>query len=235
MIVLGGDGAINEAANGLAGSATPLAVLPGGTANCLAMETGLGARIETAAARLSQCVSRSIAIGRLSFPTGVARHFLLMCGAGLDARIVHDVHADFKQGGGKLAFWISGFSQFTHRVEPLEVRVNGVTYTCGFMLASRVRNYGGDLEIAGGASLLRDDFEMVVFEGSNPLRYAWYMVGVATGRVRRMRGVRALHARSAEILTAAHVQIDGEYVGRGPVTIAIVPAGIHLLLPPPYG
>ena len=42
VLALGGDGTINEAANGLAGSDIPLAVLPAGTANVLAVELGLG-------------------------------------------------------------------------------------------------------------------------------------------------------------------------------------------------
>jgi diacylglycerol kinase family enzyme len=35
-VVAGGDGTINEAAEGMAHSAVPLAILPGGTANVLA-------------------------------------------------------------------------------------------------------------------------------------------------------------------------------------------------------
>jgi diacylglycerol kinase family enzyme len=92
-------------------------------------------------------------------------------------------------------------------------------------------NYGGDLEIATGASLHDGDFEVVLFEGSNPLRYAWYMLNVAARRVQRVRGVRVLRAHHVEILTAAPVQIDGEYLGRQAVSVEIVPHALQLLLP----
>ena len=103
------------------------------------------------------------------------------------------------------------------------------------MLASRIRNYGGDLEIASGASLALNEFEFVLFEGEHPARYFWYLMGVATRQVQKMRGVRVLRGRCAEVLTPAHIQIDGEYTGLIATTIQIIPGALHLLLPPAYG
>ena len=69
-----------------------------------------------------------------------ARYFLSMGGAGLDAKIVFDLNPRLKARTGKLAYWAAGFGQFTARVTNLTVTVNGTVYTCGFALASRVRN-----------------------------------------------------------------------------------------------
>lgn len=235
VVVLGGDGTINEVANGMAHTGVPLGILPGGTANVLATELGLGSRLEWAAKRLAASVPRTLAAGRIVTREGETRYFLMMCGVGLDARVVHEIDPGFKAAFGKLAYWWSGLAQITRRVEPLEVRVNGAAHGCGFALVSRVRNYGGDLEIARGASLLDDAFEVVTFEGTQALRYAWYMSGVLLRRVKSMRGVRVLAADAAEVLTDAHLQIDGEYVGRGPAAIEIVPGAVSLLVPPAYG
>ncbi len=230
MLVLGGDGTINEAVQGLAHSTIPLGVLPGGTANVLAMELGLGSRPEIAALRLAGFEPRRIALGRITADFG-SRHFLLMAGAGLDATIVYQVSLGLKNAAGKLAYWTAGLSHLTKKVEQLEVQVDGRTHVCGFALVSRVRNYGGDLEIATGASLHDDDFEIVLFEGTHPLRYAWYMLNVAARRIQRTSGVRVLRAHRVEILTQAPVQIDGEFLGRQAASIEIVPAAIDLLLP----
>ena len=235
VLVLAGDGTINEAANGLAHSGVPLGVLPGGTANVLAMELGLGSRLERAAIRLATSTPRTVALGRILAGEREARYFLMMCGAGFDARVVHEVDHRFKAAAGKLAYWWTGLTQIIHRVEQLDVRVKGISHRCGFVLISRVRNYGGDLEIARGASLLRDAFEVVTFEGSNPLRYAWYMSGVLLGRVESMRGARVIAADNVEVLSEAHLQIDGEYMGRGSAVIEIVPGALSLLVPPAYG
>ncbi len=235
ILALGGDGTINEIANGMIGTEVALGILPGGTANVLAMELGLGADLERAAERLGKCTARRIAVARLAGAGVADRHFLLMGGAGLDAKIVNDVNPNLKRRAGKLAYWTAGFSQFTRGVKALEVCINGETHRCGFLLASRVRNYGGNLEIASGASLLKHDFEVVWFEGSNPLRYAWYMLGVASGRVLKMRGVRSARTTRVEFTGAAHTQIDGEYAGEAPYSFEIVPDALTLLIPELYG
>jgi diacylglycerol kinase (ATP) len=234
VLVLGGDGTINEAAEGLIGTSVPLGVLPGGTANVLANELGLGNRIERAAVRLGRCVERRIAVGRLCDSTGCVRHFLLMGGAGLDATIVTKVHPGLKRRLGKLAYWLAGFPEFFKRVPQFEACVNGQRWRCGFALAARVRNYGGDLEIAGGASLLSGEFEVVLFEGSNPLRYIGYFIGVAVRAVQRLPGVHTVRARRIEFRGKAHVQMDGEYGGELPASMEIVPDALTLLMPEDY-
>jgi diacylglycerol kinase (ATP) len=240
ILVLGGDGTINEVVNGMVHSNVPLGILPGGTANVLAMELGLGSRVYRAIERLGKCEPRRVSVGRVSgLGDDDARHFLAMSGAGLDARIVYDINPRFKAMAGKLAYWVTGFAHATQSVGQFDARINGSSYRCGFALASRVRNYGGDLEIASGASLAHDDFEIVLFEGSNPLRYAWYMLGVATKQVKKMKGVHTVRHVSVDFTSdqqqsAVHLQIDGEYAGKLPARIEIVPAALTLLMPPEY-
>ena len=234
ILVLGGDGTINEVVQGLANSPVPMGILPGGTANVLAMELGLGSGLERAAEKLGSCRATRIALGRITGTVG-SRYFLLMCGAGLDAKIVSEVHDRLKGAAGKFAYWVAGLKQFRRSIPALNIAVHGQSYACGFAVISRVRNYGGDMEIASGASLLRDDFEVVLFEGSNPLRYAWYMLGMAAGRVQTMRGVRTLRARDVEIQTAAPMHIDGELFGFGPALVEILPGALTLLVPVTYG
>jgi diacylglycerol kinase (ATP) len=233
ILVLGGDGTINEAVNGMVHSKATLGILPGGTANVLAMELGLGSRLDRAIGRLVNSVERRVALGKLSSAAG-SRHFLAMGGAGLDAKIVFDLKPELKKRTGKLAYWLAGFAQLGGRVRNFEVRIDNECYQSGFLLASRVRNYGGDLEIASGASLLRDDFEVVMFEGSNPLRYLWYMAGVGLKQAQRMRGVHTVRAAQIEMSGDAHLQIDGEYAGRMPGRFEIVPDALTILAPAAY-
>jgi YegS/Rv2252/BmrU family lipid kinase len=235
ILVLGGDGTVNEVVQGVAFSGVPLGVLPGGTANCLAMELGLGSRIEKAAELLVVSEPVEIALGRVTGSSAGPRYFLLMCGAGLDAAIVYEVHAGLKSAAGKLAYWVAGLAQFRRTVAGMHLRVNGESIACGFALISRIRNYGGDMEIASGASLRKTDFEVVMFEGANPLRYAWYMLGVAVRQVQKLDGVQTRRATCVEILTAAPSQVDGEYYGHEPMKIEAVPGALTLLIPPTYG
>ncbi len=234
VLVLGGDGTVNEAANGLAYSGVPLGVLPAGTANVLAMELGLGSHLGPAIEKLAQAQSRRVAMGRLSLNGTPPRYFLCMAGAGLDAKVVQQINPALKERTGKLAYWAAGLAQIAGEFDQLEVRVLGQTYRCGFLLASRVRNYGGDLEIASGASLLRSDFELVMFEGTHALRYAAYMLGVLGHRVQKMNGVHTLAAQCIEISLPAHLQIDGDYAGYQPARLETAPDSLTLLMPAAY-
>ena len=65
ILVLGGDGTINEAVNGMVHSNAALGIFPAGTANVLAMELGLGSRLNKAIERLSNCSPRRVSLGRV--------------------------------------------------------------------------------------------------------------------------------------------------------------------------
>lgn len=239
VVAAGGDGTLNEALNGVVGSEVPLAVLPGGTANVLATELGLGS-FEQAAAQVSRWVPRRVAAGVLTSDGGrkQQRYFLCMAGVGLDARIIHGVDPNLKKQGGKLSYWVAGFRQLGRRLEEFEVSAEGRRRRGTFALASRVRDYGGTFAIARHASLFRDDLAVVLFEGRNTVRYLKYLAGVLTKRLEGMRGVTLFHARRLEFdcLGAGPVwaQVDGEPAGQLPATVEIVPDAVTLLVPPEF-
>jgi diacylglycerol kinase (ATP) len=239
ILAAGGDGTINEVVNGMAHSKVPLGILPAGTANVLANELGIGNTMERAARSLGQCVPERIALGLLSTAAGnPPRHFLLMAGAGLDAEIVFGINAKLKDALGKVAYWIAGFSKVGSRLAEFTVEAEGREFLVSFALASRVRNYGGDLEIAPTISLLDDEFELVLFEGDSSFTFLKYMAGVVVHRHQTMRGVTILRTRKALFSAPAdskiHLQVDGEYCGLAPGTVEIVPNALTLLVPPEF-
>ena len=237
IIAAGGDGTINEVLNGMLHSEVPLGIMPAGTANVLAVEAGIGTRMVRAAEQLETCVPHRIAVGHIA-NAHQERHFLLMAGAGLDAMIVYSIDAGLKRRLGKIAYWIGGFGQVGKPLPEFHVTIDGEEVKCSFALASRVRNYGGDLTIARTASLFSDEFEVVLFQGAHSLPYMKYMLGVITGRLANMRGVHILRARTLELDCASapgiYVQIDGEYAGRLPAKLTIVPRAVTLLVPPAF-
>jgi diacylglycerol kinase family enzyme len=241
IVVAGGDGTINEAAEGVVHTEVPLAVLPGGTANVLAMETKLGKRMELAAARLEECRPCRISVGHLTCAPGVSRHFLLMAGIGLDAHIVRHVNPGLKARTGKFAYWVAGWSLLGRKLAQLDVEIDGRGYgQCSFALASKVRNYGGDYEIAREVTLFDDCVEVVLFEGRSSVPYVKYFAGMALNRLKGMKGVTVLRGRHLKLRPhgddePAWVQIDGELGGYLPAEIRIVPDSLTLLVPPGYG
>jgi diacylglycerol kinase (ATP) len=244
ILVAGGDGTINEAVNGMVHSEVPLGILPAGTANVLANELGIGKTMEQAAAALASSVQERVALGLLSSEApssknvDLRRYFLLMAGAGLDADIVYHLKPRTKEALGKMAYWIGGFSKLGRRIPEFTVRVNEREYRASFALASRVRNYGGDLEIAPTISLLDDEFEMVLFEGESSVGFLKYMLAVVAHQQQTMRGITILRTRQAVFSapedSGIHMQVDGENAGLAPARVEIVPNALTLLAPPGF-
>lgn len=92
VVVLAGDGTLNEAANGLAGSETILAVIPGGSTNVFARTLGLSRHPAAAAAQVATALAqpsvRRVPIGRAN-----GRVFLFHVGIGFDAAVVQLVES----------------------------------------------------------------------------------------------------------------------------------------------
>ena len=240
ILAAGGDGTINEIAEGVAFSDVPLGVLPAGTANVLANEMGLGSSIERAAANLATCIPTRISVGRLQCVNGSERTrlFLLMAGIGLDAKIVYNISLPLKARFGKLAYWVGGFSQLGRELDEFEVLVDGRRVNCSFALISKVRNYGGDLEIAQSATLLDDQFEVVLFEGRSSFRFLKYLVRVGMRKVAGVPGISLIRSRSVcmpgTTSRRVYIQVDGEYAGHIPASVEIVPDALTLLIPESY-
>jgi diacylglycerol kinase (ATP) len=239
IVAAGGDGTINEVAEGMVHSHVPLGILPAGTANVLAMEMGLGGHLERAAEKLEECSPHRISVGYVTCGKGgVSRYFLLMAGAGLDAHVAYNVSAPLKARAGKLAYWLAGWRVLGRDLPEFNVEANGVTRLCSFALLSKVRNYGGDFAIAQHVTLYDDEFEMVLFEGRSSFRYVKYMLGLMLNRLGGMKGVTVLRTAAASLSgpdnVLVYTQIDGEIAGHLPAQVRIVPDALTLLIPPEY-
>ena len=92
VVAFGGDGTVNEAANGLAGSDTPLSCLPGGRANVYCRMLGIPADVVDATEHLLRIADdwrpRGVDLGQVN-----GRKFVFSAGVGLDASVVERVDA----------------------------------------------------------------------------------------------------------------------------------------------
>jgi YegS/Rv2252/BmrU family lipid kinase len=238
ILAAGGDGTINEAVNGMAGLDVPFGALPAGTANVLANEVGLNERPDKAAAQLLDAVPTRIALGALDRPGQPRRHFVLMAGVGLDARIVYELDLSLKSRVGKLAYWHGGFRQLGRSTPRFRVSLEGEEHEASFALITRVRNYGGDFQIARKVKLTDSDFEVVLFTDHAWYDYLRFFGAVIRNRLYRTPGVKVCRSTHVELDSPSdgriYVQTDGEAVGRLPATISTVPNALTLLIPRRY-
>ena len=95
VVVASGDGTLNEAADGLIGSTTALAPLPGGATNVFARAIGYGNRLDDATALLLAALDAE-SIRRIGVGAANGRHFLFHLGAGFDAAVVDRIERNPK-------------------------------------------------------------------------------------------------------------------------------------------
>jgi len=103
------------------------------------------------------------------------------------------------------------------RLEEFHVDIGGEKRRCSFALVSKVRNYGGDFEIARSVRLFDDRFEVVLFEGRYMARYLKHFAGMMLNRLGAMKGVAVLRTDCVTLSgpqdRRVYVQIDGESAG----------------------
>jgi diacylglycerol kinase family enzyme len=130
VVAFGGDGTLNEVANGLAGTDVPVSVLPGGSTNVVCRTLGIPNDVVDATEHLIGLADafnpRKIDLGRCN-----GRHFVFACGVGLDATVVRRVEAHPRLKA-QARYWyytwaaITGFyREYLRNAARLEVEFDG--------------------------------------------------------------------------------------------------------------
>ena len=234
VIVSGGDGTINEALQGIVGTEARLAILPRGTGNVLAQELELPLDARGAIEVIARGRTRKLHLGcAIDEATGAKRYFFLMAGIGLDAEVVSRVRPGLKKRIGKAAFWYSGLSHLADwEPVPFEIKVACETYSATFATIGKAARYGGDLCVTPRARIDRPEFEICIVDSRSRLRYlALLSQAMRSGMRGDKRGIRFLHATRVQAFGHTAVQVDGELIGRLPMTFEIAPYCIDVIVP----
>ena len=229
VVVAGGDGTINEAANGLVGSDLPLAVLPLGTANVLAAEIGMPRSPAAIARAIAEGTARTVHFGLAN-----GRCFLMMAGIGFDAHVVANVDPRLKRIIGKLAFFtevIARMMRFPFR--PYRVTVDGRAYEAASAVIANGHFYGGRFTCAPLARLNDPLLQVCLFLNTSRwsvLRYGlWLMLGrlPELPDVLVVPGVRV----TVEGAIGEPVQGDGDVIGSAPLSAYVAGSTMRLIAP----
>src|SRR4051794_20124836 len=125
VVVLGGDGTLNEAANGLAGSDTALATLPGGSTNVFARTLGVAQDPVEATGELLLALARG-SRRRIGLGSVNGRYFLFHVGMGFDAAVVSQVErrGALKRYAGHPLFVYAAFSTWLRHYDRSRPRLS---------------------------------------------------------------------------------------------------------------
>lgn len=252
VVAFGGDGTINEVANGLAGTDIPVAFLPGGNTNVVCRTLGIPNDVVDATEHLLALADdfnpRKIDLGRVN-----DRHFVFSCGAGIDATVVERVDANpkLKASAGPWFYTWSAISGYLRRYRrdpvSLEVEVDGLIHHGMTALTqnSDPFTYFGDRSIHICENIAIDDgtLGMVLLKRGTQRDIL--------GLVPRLLSSRASAASHPQVEAFEHlseatissrspdgngdlrpfpVQVDGDYIGMyGEVTLQADPGALTIL------
>ncbi|WP_249009588.1 diacylglycerol kinase family protein [Conexibacter sp. DBS9H8] len=258
VVAFGGDGTVNEAANGLAGSGVPLTCLPGGRVNVYCRALGIPADVVDATEHLLGLADdwhpRRVDLGRVN-----DRYFVINAGVGLDASVVEqvDAHPRLKSRWGEYYYATVATSTFLRRYLRRPPRMTVTFDALGPGAAADARlphavagvttivqngtpyTYFGrrPIELAPGATLDSGDLAGVVLKRTTPVEVptvSWRILS-ATAQVGAHRQVDAFAGISRLTVAsqdgrALPIQVDGDYIGTADEAVFTVAAGALTVL-----
>jgi diacylglycerol kinase family enzyme len=246
VVAFGGDGTVNEAANGLAGSETPLSCLPGGRTNVYCRMLGIPTDVVDATEHLLRIADdwhpRRVDLARVN-----ERYFVFSAGVGLDASVVErvDAHPRLKARLGEWYYTSTGVQTFTRRylvrpprleVELADERVTGVT---AIVQNAEPYSFFGNrpVHMGEGATLDSGDLAGVVLERASPIDIPTIIWRALSKRARLAKhrrvhpftGFSGLRVRSLDGRSLP-LQVDGDFIGEVQEAVfSVTPGGIAVV------
>ena len=230
VVAFGGDGTVNEAANGLAGSRTALTALPGGSNNVFVKELGIPTDVVDATEQLLERADhwqpRTIDLGVMN-----GRYFTFAAGMGLDASVVErvDRHPALKTRFGPFYFVEAAVATFLSRyvVRPpkLVVEVDGrppVQGVSAFVQNAAHYTYfkSRAIELVEGAGFESGALAGVVLTRGRPYDVPTITFRALSGaaRIAKHRGIAAFGGFQEAVVRSADgrpipIHVDGDHVG----------------------
>ena len=233
VVVAGGDGTVAEVVSGLAGSGTPIGIVPCGTGNLVARALGIPLQPQAAVRVALTGRARAMDIGRL----GDGECVVFTAGAGIDASMVAGATSEMKRRFGVAAYFATTASAILRQSRfRLRARVDGVEVDCD-ALGAFVANFGNVLGglMYLGPGVVADDgmLDLCVYSpntAGDALEVAWRMF---RNDFRPHRCMRFLRGQDIEISTdpVRVFQSDGELRGSTPFRVRVEPGAATFLVP----
>ncbi|MDR2938588.1 MAG: diacylglycerol kinase family lipid kinase [Prevotellaceae bacterium] len=246
IIVVGGDGTVNEVVNGLfiqkkvATSEVTLSVIPVGTGNDWVRMLGIPRTYSDAVNSI--CAERTILqdVGKITFEESrvpQTRYMANVAGIGFDA-IVNRRYNRLKEAGrtGKWTYIMSTmFTLFKYRTKRFTATVDGRLFFDGCLFSGTVGvgkyNGGGMLQMPAAAL---DDglMDITLIRKMSLYKFFINFNRLYNGTIYNFRKVKAAQGKSIKIASypPSPIEIDGEACGYSPFTFELVPKSIKVVI-----
>jgi diacylglycerol kinase family enzyme len=234
---VGGDGTVGEVLTGVAGTATPVAIVPRGTGNQVAHNLRIPRRVDAAVEVAVHGTAAAMDVGCL----GDGRYFALAAGAGWDAEIISRATRERKDRWGFGAYVFAGIS--VGMVPPtarFRIVADGreMELDASLVLVANVGSFVAPyvplaMRVAPSVSFRDGLLDVCIFAPGTPTGVAALLWRLGLGRYTGDPRMIFLQARevSVESDPPMPTQVDGEVLGTTPLRARSVPGGVHVLVP----
>ncbi|MBI2205107.1 MAG: diacylglycerol kinase family lipid kinase [Candidatus Rokubacteria bacterium] len=229
LLVVGGDGTLNEVVNGQV--EIPLALFPVGTGNAFAADQGIGGTLDALEALVRDGVPRWFDLGAAG-----GRKFINMASCG----ILGQIHRAFWVGRrGPDSFvrcLLTAFGILRRGLfRPVTIRCDGrmVDRVAHIVVVGNTRTYSPGVSFTPEASPFDGALDVCTLPAPRAVDLVRWLVGVL--RQQRLEDPRIGYLRARTVHmggTGIECHVDGEYVGPGPLSVSVLHRHVQILVPP---
>lgn len=234
VVAAGGDGTVNEVANGLVGSDVVLAPLPVGTVNVWAREAGFSMDPREATQQIGAGIVGRMDVGILDGQ----RHFMLMSGVGFDADVVKHLYSHDKKRFGVFAYiwrilavvWAFRGVDVTIQLDDEELHVRAL-----MMVVGNTPWYASFIPFTPKAAIDDGMLDICLISGDTMVHGPWKFIGLYLKLYFGWQDESIIYRRVKRISIqggALPVQIDGDYVGMTPSEMTVQAHALRVLVTP---
>jgi diacylglycerol kinase (ATP) len=233
VAVYGGDGTVREVTTGLLDTNVPILILPGGTANAMALALGIPSELSAAASLVScgECETRSVDVGMMN-----GEAFLIGVGLGVPGEIADTADRAAKDRLGVVAYLVSSIQALRNaQTVRYRVTIDGEMFESEGVSAL-IMNAGQfgipGVTIAPRVSMADSKLDLFIFRSKTLPA----LVSLAASVVRQDEEADAYDQYQGREITveatpAQPVQVDGEVLPPGPVSAKLLPHAARYIVP----
>ena len=230
IVAAGGDGTVNEVANGVAGSDARFGILPVGTMNVFASELGIPQNNLPAAWK----VIADGCLRELDLPMANASHFVQLAGIGLDAEVVRLTTPESKKSLGPVSYLLTLALAAAARPPTVVLDpVDSHRREGSFVLIGNGRLYGGPFVLFKDARPDDGLLDVLVFKNQSHWDVVRYFQAIAFGNHPDLPDVESFQTKSMNVHSSVSVpvELDGELADVLPCMFGFSPKKFFVIAP----
>lgn len=234
IIACGGDGTVNEVANGIVvgGRKIPVGILAAGTVNDFANFMDIPRNVKDFCDMILAGKTTDVDLGKVG-----DKYFVNVAAGGLLTNVAHQVPSELKTVLGRMAYYIEGLKEIPRqKFKPINLTIESDEYNATedvlLFLISNSSSIGGFRRLAPAAEVEDGYLDCIIIKKSEITDIVSIFINLLKGEHIKHPNVAYFKTKRIKINTneEVHVDVDGEYLGVLPAVFEIAPQAFRIFI-----